>query len=219
MALIQAIPFSFAALFPVVNPIGSSVIFASIAHNASAQELKVLAFKIALYAATLLIVVLFVGSSILRAFGITIPVVLIGGGLVLAYIGWQLLNEPTSSRDGSPDAPTLSDSQANAMAFFPLTMPITAGPGCIAVAIALGAHSIAGSWESTLMNQIGNSIGIILVSISVYFCYRYTRAITQKLGQSGMNVIMRLAAFINLCIGLQLIVHGFHYLLAGYLSA
>lgn len=87
-------------------------------------------------------------------------------------------------------------------------MPVTAGPGCIAVAIALGAHSLTGELNSTLINQLANSIGILLVSLTVFICYRYTYLVTHKLGAAGTQVITRLAAFINLCIGLQLIVHG-----------
>lgn len=210
--IIQVIPFSFAALFPVVNPIGSSVIVMSIANGASPQELKTLAVKISVYAAILLITVLLVGSWILRLFGITIPVVLIGGGLVLAYIGWQLLNAPA---DNNADKMPIQhpESEIDSLAFFPLTMPVTAGPGCIAVAIALGAHSLTGEWDTTLLNQLGNSIGIILVSLTIFICYRYSYVITHKLGQAGTQVIMKLAAFMNLCIGLELMVHGFRYLL------
>jgi len=85
---------------------------------------------------------------------------------------------------------------------------VTSGPGCIAVVIALGAHSVRPVIRDTLLNQAGNTIGILLVSLSIYLCYRYTHVITKKLGESGTEVIMRLAAFLNLCIGLELIWHG-----------
>lgn len=212
--IIQAIPFSFAALFPVVNPIGSSVIVMSIANGATPQQINFLAVKIAIYASILLITVLFIGSWLLRLFGITIPVVLIGGGLVLAYIGWQLLNQPANPSHNNINVKP-SDPDVNSMAFYPLTMPVTAGPGCIAVAIALGAHSIRSEWDATLLNQVGNSIGIMLVGLTIFFCYRYTHDITHKLGTAGTQVIMRLAAFLNLCIGLELIVHGIRYLVTG----
>lgn len=211
LELIQSIPFSFAALFPVVNPIGSSVIFLSVVKNASPQEIRQLALTITIYTAIMLVTVLCLGSWILRIFGITIPVVLIAGGLVLAFIGWQLLNEPAAAvKEGEGIEQT---AQVESLAFFPLTMPITAGPGCIAVAIALGAHSMSHAWEITIWNLIGSAIGIALVSLTVFFCYRYTYIITSKLGKPGTQVIMRLAAFINLCIGLQLMMHGFQQLI------
>jgi multiple antibiotic resistance protein len=214
LELLQAIPFSFGALFPVINPIGSSVIFLTLVNGSSHQELNKLSFKIALYATILLTVVLLAGSWILRLFGITIPIVLIGGGLVLAYIGWQLLNKPEETTSSKNDVASANiDRDADEMAFYPLTMPVTAGPGCIAVAIAIGAHSIQRSLEATLMSQIGNVIGICLVGITIFFCYRYAFAITSKLGTAGTRVIMRLAAFINLCIGLEIMWHGIKYLI------
>lgn len=210
LELIQAIPFAFGALFPVVNPIGSSVIFLSMVQGSSHQEIKHLAFRVALYTAILLTTVLVVGSWILRLFGITIPIVLIGGGLVLAYIGWQLLNQPEASSTQTIN-PADRDTNVARMAFYPLTMPVTSGPGCIAVAMALGAHSIASGtadWQASALGLAGDAIGITLVACLVLFCYRYADAITTKLGASGTQVIMRLAAFINLCIGLELMWHG-----------
>jgi multiple antibiotic resistance protein len=149
----------------------------------------------------------FIGAWLLRLFGITIPIVLIGGGLILANIGWQLLNQPTSS-EKKLAAETASTVTLSNMTFYPLTMPITAGPGCIAVVIALGAHSVSSSWSDMFFNQIGNAMGIALVALTVYLCYRYTHVIAAKLGEAGTAVIMRLAAFFNLCIGLQLAWHG-----------
>lgn len=211
LELIQAIPFSFGALFPVLNPIGSSLIVLSLVNGASSHDLNKLALKIAVYTSIMLIIVLFVGSEILRVFGITIPIVLIGGGLILAYIGWQLLNQPASSTKPTVAAST-SATELNSMSFYPLTMPVTAGPGCIAVVIALGAHNTQANWHSSLLSHIGSSIGILLVAVTIYFCYRYAHVIAAKFGTTGTEVIVRLAAFINLCIGMQLIWRGLQQL-------
>lgn len=213
LELIQAIPFAFAALFPVVNPIGSSVIFLAMVEGSSPKIIHRLAIKIAIYMSVMLTVVLFAGSFILRLFGITIPIVLIGGGFVIAYIGWQLLNKSDTLPEKSIPTDKM-DATVEQMSFYPLTMPITAGPGCIAVAIAVGAHSIVPSWETTSIVQLGNAIGIFFVGVTVFFCYRYAYGIAHKLGESGTKVIMRLAAFINLCIGLQIMWHGVKSLLA-----
>lgn len=213
LELIQAIPFAFGALFPVVNPIGSSVIFLSLVSGSSKQELHKLSLKISIYVTVMLIIVLLVGSWILRLFGITIPIVLIGGGFVLAYIGWQLLAKPDTPPGDKMTSEDI-DEDTDLMAFYPLTMPVTAGPGCIAVAIAIGAHGISNnSWERSVMSLTGSAIGIILIGLSVFLCYYYAYAITSKLGKAGTQVIIRLAAFINLCIGLELVWHGIRYLL------
>lgn len=207
LELLQAIPFAFGALFPVVNPIGSAIIFLSLTNGSSKKELNTLALKISLYITVMLVSVLFFGSWLLRLFGISIPIVLIGGGLVLAYIGWQLLNKPAVPDEKMVNTADL-DKNVDNMAFYPLSMPVTAGPGCIAVAIALGAHSYAHNLQATTLSLIGNAIGIAAVGLTVLICYWYAYAITSKLGSKGTQVIMRLAAFINLCIGLQLIWHG-----------
>lgn len=211
--LIQAIPFSFAALFPVLNPIGSSVIILSLVEGNPPSTLNLLALKISIYTAIMLITVLFAGAGILRLFGITIPIVLIAGGLVLAYIGWQILTQPSDSKDRvKPNTTPEINSDIKSMTFYPLTMPVTAGPGCIAVVIALGAHASKDNLQDTLSQQLGNSIGILLVALTVYLCYRYTHVIADKIGQSGTAVIMRIAAFFNLCIGMELMWHGVEYL-------
>lgn len=214
LELIQAIPFSFAALFPVLNPIGSSVIILSLVEGNPPSTLNLLALKISIYTAIMLITVLLIGTDILRVFGITIPIVLIGGGLVLAYIGWQILTEPSDAKDRVKSSTTPEmKSDIKSMTFYPLTMPVTAGPGCIAVVIALGAHASGDNLQTKLSQQLGNAIGIMLVSLTVYLCYRYTHVIADKIGQSGTAVIMRIAAFFNLCIGMQLMWHGIEYLL------
>lgn len=208
--LLAAIPFSFAALFPVVNPIGSSFVILSIVEGSSTKELNWLAMKIAIYAAIMLIVTLVIGSGLLRVFGITIPIVMIGGGLVLAQIGWQILTQQKTQdqKDNQKIQQAAENTNLQTMAFYPLTMPVTAGPGVLAVAIALGAHASRDSLDDMLLSQGGNAIGIILVSITIYFCYRYAHVITAKIGETGTAVIMRMAGFLNFCIGLELIWHG-----------
>lgn len=208
---IQAISLSFAALFPVVNPLGSAILFLSLTAGASAAVNKRLAEKVAINTFLLLVVVLLSGTWILHFFGISVPIVQIGGGAVVAYIGWTLLNKPYNATQQDPKIN--SDKEAAEMAFFPLTMPITAGPGSIAVAITVGAHEMQPKVIDTFWAQLGSVIGIFLVSILVFLCYRYASRITHRLSASNIQVIVRLAAFINLCIGLEIIWHGIQGLL------
>ena len=94
LQLFQAIPFAFAAIFPVLNPLGSAVIFLTLAPDLTEPEYRQLALRITINTIILLVAVLIAGSWVLRFFGISLPVVQIGGGLVVAYIGWNLLNKP-----------------------------------------------------------------------------------------------------------------------------
>jgi multiple antibiotic resistance protein len=213
ITFIQAIPFTYAALFPLLNPLGAAIIFLSLTQGLPDTALRKLALKVAINTAILLIIVLFAGSWVLRFFGITIPVVEVGGGLVVAYIGWSMLNQ--SGKFAFNNSSTLTtEKDASEMAFFPLTMPMTAGPGCIAVMLAVSAHEVRQPFIFTLLGQLGAVVGILLSAITVFLCYRYAERITRLLGKNGTQVIMRLAAFVNLCIGVQIIWHGITGLLA-----
>lgn len=216
MAIVEGVLFSYAALFPIVNPLGSSIVFLTLVKGSSAQQINQLAFKISLYVMIMLIIVLFVGSWILKIFGITIPIVLISGGLLLAYVGWQMLNKPhddnslhTNRDKNLKQIEKIEDPRA----FYPLTLPVTAGPTCIAITIALGVHSLDTPLEIRMLAMAGYSIGIVLIGVTVFFCYRYSHYIVDKLKEAGRNVVMCLAAFINICIGLQITWHGLSMLI------
>ena len=208
MELIQAILLSFAALFPVVNPIGSSIIFLALVPDASEQEIQKLALKISIYVIVMLILVLFIGSIFFQMFGVTTPIVLIGGGCLLVHVGWSMLNHPEDSKLMDMSINQMEKVTYHHKAFYPLTVPVTASPSCLAITIALGAHLPEKDWELIIVSKIGYSIGIILTGMSVYFCYRYSSAILNKLKSTGKNVLMCLASFMNLCIGLEVIWHG-----------
>lgn len=213
---IQAIPFSYAALFPVLNPLGSAVIFLSLTMGMSEQALQHLAGKVAINTFILLVAVLLTGSWILGFFGISIPVVQIAGGLVMASIGWRLLNQTSTNKNNETTVDNTGH-DLNAMAFFPLTMPLTAGPGSIAVTLTVGAHEIRKTVFATVCGQLGAIVGILLAAATVFLCYRYAYRLTQMLGASGTQVIMRLSAFVNVCIGIQIIWHGVHGLITFYM--
>ncbi len=209
----QIILFTFAALFPVLNPLAGAMIFLNLTRGAPRTLLNKLALEVALNTFILLVVVLFTGSWILTFFGITIPIVEIAGGFVVAFLAWAVLNEPVS--DPSENNPIENDKAVKDMAFFPLTMPLTAGPGCFAVTLAISAHETHKKLIDTVLSQASATVGILLASMTVWICYRYAKSITKKLGQSGSSVIMRLAAFINVCIGLQIMWRGIQGLLTG----
>lgn len=209
----QAIPFSYMALFPVLNPLGGAFIFMTLTVGASEAILKTLCKRIAINTFILLSIILLVGTYILNFFGITVAIVQVAGGIVVAYIGWSLLNQApdTTSGGDEPTQESACEIKKNLLSksFYPLTMPITAGPGCMAVTLTIGAHeSTAGGLQASLLNQLGAITGLLLGAVTVYICYRNAVRITAKLGENGTHVIMRLSAFINFCIGLQIAWHG-----------
>ena len=135
---IKVLALTFVTLFPVVNPIGDAPIFLSLTRRYPPSAQEILARKTAVYGFTLLAVSFLFGSEILSFFGITLVVIQITGGLIVASTGWSLLNQQVAASSGEQASGTLEDALQHA--FYPLTLPITVGPGCISIAITLGAH-------------------------------------------------------------------------------
>src|SRR5271170_6075236 len=130
MLVLKFVPLGFSALLPVINPIGSAVIFLGLVRYADHPTRKVLARLIAFNTVWFLVIVQITGAYVLRVFGISLPVVQVAGGLVLASMGWVLLNEKDpESRNATPAATSSLESLEDKI-FYPLTFPITAGPGC-----------------------------------------------------------------------------------------
>jgi multiple antibiotic resistance protein len=199
----------YAGLFPIVNPIGGAPVFLGLTASCSEAERNSLARRVSINSFLLLAGSLFIGSHVLEFFGITLPVVRIAGGLVLIAFGWKLLQsgaDVESERSGNADTPS------SAMdSFYPLTMPLTVGPGSMSVAIALGSQRPSGSLDLYQLALLAGAavIGIVATAVTVYICYRYAERIIAMLGKSGTNVVVRLSAFILLCIGIQILWTGY----------
>jgi multiple antibiotic resistance protein len=204
----------YAGLFPIVNPIGSAPLFLSLTGARTEDERHVLARRVAINSALLLIGSMFIGSHLLVFFGITLPVVRLAGGLVLIAFGWKLLHSGIDP-DGGSTAGTESRS-ASLDSFYPLTMPLTVGPGSISVAIALGSQRPAGAPEWSHLALLGSAAiaGIIAMALTIYVCYRFAENTIALLGKAGTNVVVRLSAFILLCIGIQILWTGYSTLAA-----
>jgi multiple antibiotic resistance protein len=210
---VGAIPVSFTALMPCVNPIGTAIILLSLTRAADSKTRQQLARRIALNTALLLIGSLFAGSYLLQFFGVSLPIVEAVGGLVLATMGWRMLNQ-RDQVDADKTATQTEPAGLWQSAFYPFTFPITIGPGCIAVAITLSAHSHRDTVLGTGLTQAGFVVGILAVSVLVYLCFQYSEGITKRLGVSGTSVLMRLISFLVACIGAQIAWDGISALLA-----
>jgi multiple antibiotic resistance protein len=200
----------FVALFPVVNPIGDAPIFLALTRQYPQSARRILARKIAAYGFMLLAVSFVFGSQILDFFGISIVIIQIAGGLVLAASGWTLLNQKDNASSESEASETLEDALEHA--FYPLTLPITVGPGCISIAITLGAHfrhqAGPGFEHGYPRHLIAGLIGMFLVCVLVLVCYGRADRLTKLLGKSGTTILTRLSSFILLAIGVQIMWNG-----------
>src|SRR5215471_16252963 len=204
--------FFLSALFPIVNPLGNSPIFLVLTREYSPAERKGLSRRIAINSFFLLLGSYFVGTYILSFFGISIPVVQVGGGLIVISTGWAMLKQP--------DDDVRSEVQQHGrqpdpfrQAFYPLTMPLTVGPGSISVAITLGANAVHRQGVS-FFAMLAAVIASVLIALSIYLCYGFADRLARVLGPTAMTVILRLSSFLLVCIGVQILWNGASALLA-----
>jgi len=196
----------FAALLPIVNPLGAAPVFLAMTRYADDPTRAVLARKVTVNSFVLLMASVFVGTYVLEFFGLSVPVVQVGGGLIVCSVAWDLLRGADVSKKAGPEG--LTDPEAVATeAFYPLTLPLTVGPGSISVAITIGANHPQ-SVRSFLAASLSSLLGVVLICISVYLCYRYAERLSKFLGGTGTAVVVRLSAFILLCIGVQIMWNG-----------
>ncbi|WP_395065720.1 MarC family protein [Paraburkholderia silvatlantica] len=213
-SLISDILFGFIGLISIINPFSGAFVFLDRTATLTDEERRVLAKRVAVNAFFVLVAAFFVGTPILHFFGISMEALRIGGGLAVAVAGWQMLNAP-EPEPPSVDLPPrpVSPSSAAGKVFFPLTIPLTTGPGSIATAIALNAnrtHKLS-AW---VLSSVASLVISLLVMLVIYYVYSRSARLSQYLGVEGTRVAMRVSSFLLLCIGVQIILTG----LTGFLT-
>jgi multiple antibiotic resistance protein len=200
---------AFSALLPLVNPLGDALVFLSIVGSAPPSVYHALARRIAISTTIFLISIELGGTLLLKFFGISLPVVQISGGLALAAMGWKLLNQEEADEKAAPpaahDEGLLSLEQK---VFYPFTFPITAGPGCIVVMVTLSAHATGRGLIPSVMAHAGIVIAVVLLSLAVFLCYGHAPTITARISPQTVHGVLRLIAFVLLCIGVQITLNG-----------
>ena len=197
-----------AAVFPVVNPPGAALVFLSMTKYASANERRWLARRVAMNAFFVMVGSLLIGAFILKVYGISVPVLRVAGGLVVASTGWTLLSAGAHKETDKLIANERQTDYAS-QAFYPLTLPLTTGPGTIAVMISLGlSRSSYSDLSQDLRDVVATLLAAIVIAGTVYFCFAYSDRVERMLGQGGTDIMVRLSAFILFCIGVQIIWSG-----------
>jgi multiple antibiotic resistance protein len=176
----------------------------------------VLARRIALNGFVLLAISILIGTNILAFFGISLPVVQVGGGMVVIATAWSLLNRKDEDWRHESKHPA-RPSDLSRPAFYPLTLPLTVGPGSISVAITLGANRPSGN-EPHWSYLTAAILGAADVAITIYISYRFAQSLARVLGDTAMSVVIRLSSFILLCIGVQIGWNGVSALLRSGIS-
>ena len=203
---------AFPGLFSIVNPLGGAFIFLSATRRLTPELREPLARWVAIHSFVLLSVSLYVGAYVLSFFGISMPVLRVGGGIVIAMAAWKMLNAEDDAKP-TVDIGRLEPGSASRLAFYPLTMPITTGPGSMSVAIALGTSRPPGA-ANLLPFLIGSLATVVLLCLAIYALYRYADRIAQWMGPTGSSIVMRLSAFLLFCIGIQVLWTGVAALVA-----
>jgi len=207
---------TFAALFPIVNPLEGAPLFYVLTRELPQERQHVLARQVAFNGLALLLGSMVLGPWLLVFFGIELPVVRIAGGLVVTSLGWKLLSQEQWSDHPSHQVP--QDAMARAGAFYPLTMPLTVGPGSMSVAVSIGSRKPVSGFNLTdfALYGVGAACGLVAVAISIYVAYRFAGNLSRFLGTSGIEVLVRLSAFILMCIGIEFLWSGYLALKAAH---
>ncbi len=218
-AIVRTALVTLAALLPITNPPGNAPIFLALTKAMDENERRAMARRVGLNCLVLLVAAAYVGNYVLAFFDISIPVVRVGGGLLVAATAWRLLAaEDAASGDAPGSSRKASAEEVAGRAFYPLSFPITVGPGSISIAITLGA-SLPARGVPRLATSLGLMLGICVASVAIWLAYRYASKLVRLLGTTGTAVFLRLSAFILLCIGVQICWEGVAELLAPWRPA
>jgi multiple antibiotic resistance protein len=193
------------ALFPIVDPLGGSPIFLSLTKQYLPSERRALSRQIAFNSFFLMVGSYLIGTHILSFFGISLPAVQIGGGLVVVSTGWTMLKRRDED-DRNVMHRSVHGEEIFHQAFYPLTLPLTVGPGSISVAITLGANASHSGFN--ILAILAAVIGSAVIALSIFLCYGFADRLAQMLGPTAMTVILRLTSFLLVCIGVQIVWNG-----------
>lgn len=200
---VSAFVLAFSTFLPVINPFSGAMFFCTMTSTLSDRDRAYVANRVTLYCLIILIVCLTCGHLILSFFGISVGVLRVAGGCVLFAAGWNALNAPTHD-DVPGEQPELSRTKLKSMAFYPFTLPLTTGPGAIAVSVALSA---------SLPRDVGHIAGTLAATVAtvavIWACYRYADRVSKAVGATGADALARVFAFILICLGVSIWWQGF----------
>jgi multiple antibiotic resistance protein len=189
---------TFLALFPIVNPFGAVPLFFSLTSNFSTKDRNKTALRTALYVIAILVTFLFFGRFVLHFFGISLPVLNIAGGLIVANTAWGMVTASSRiTEDETSEAITKDD-----ISLTPMAMPMLSGPGSIGVVMGVAAHA------SSNIAYLGMVIGIFVLGVTIYFFLRAGGPLVKRLGPTGAGAINRIFGFLILAIAVQLVWDG-----------
>ena len=217
---IAAFLLGYPALFSIVNPLSGAFIFREVAAHRDPLERATLARQVATYALVVMVGALWAGSFMLAFFGISLAALRVAGGLVVALSGWDLLNNPQKREDRKQEQAAPSEATPEStqdVALFPLTIPITTGPGTIAVAVALGSGHPR-TFPGAVWFFVGMTAAAAALALTIWITYHSADRVARMMGPTGSRTISRLAAYPLLCVGVQILIAGVEDVLSPLLT-
>jgi len=207
------------ALLSIVNPLGGALIYYRVTADRTERDRVALAWRVAAYSAMVMLTALWIGASLMNFFGVSLDALRIAGGLVVAVTAWEMLStsKQKERETHKEEQAVATDGSSDDVAFFPLTMPFTTGPGTISVAIALSASRPSTAVELVPF-FVGLSAAAVVVAILVGLCYASAERVVALMGPGRARVLTRLSAFLLLCIGVQIFLTGTQHALATVLN-
>jgi multiple antibiotic resistance protein len=191
---------TFGALLPIANPFSTAPVFVAITRDMASNRRNHQARMAAIYTAAVLIGALVAGAIVLEFFGISIPALRVAGGLIVAKVGFGMLNpapEEALPEESAEEALHMRD-----IAFTPIAMPLLSGPGSIAVTITMATE------VERPREYLAVALGIVLVAAVSWLILRSSTRVTRFLGTTGMTALTRLMGFLLVCIGVQFVALG-----------
>lgn len=207
MELFRAIGLGLVVLLPLANPLTTIALFLGLAGNMNKQQRDRIAFMTAVNVFAIMMVAYYAGQLVMSTFGISIPGLRVAGGLIVAFIGFRMLFPAPKPHHGGT-AEDQSDSEDTNIAFVPLAMPSTAGPGTIAMIIS-SASTVRQSDEfPAWVIHTAAPLIFLIIGLILWICLRSSGSIMRIVGKGGIDAISRLMGFLLVCMGVQFIING-----------
>jgi multiple antibiotic resistance protein len=210
---------AFSVLLPLINPVGPSLVFLGLVGDQPSKVFRSLARRIAINNIVFLAIIELLGAAILTFFGMSLPIVQLAGGIVIAVMGWGVLNERSigeNTKNKGAECGAHNDAQMQHLEegiFYPFTFPITSGPGTLVGLLTLTAHISNQILVQNILAHVGVFLAVVVITVLCYFCYAYAPKVSRAIPPSTAHGILRVIAFILLCIGVQIAWNGFSALL------
>jgi multiple antibiotic resistance protein len=213
LTILNSFLIAFTALLPLINPVGTALVFFGLVGDAPAPLYRHLARRIAINNVVFLAIIELLGVTILNFFGISLPIVQFSGGIVIAAMGWSVLNQRDAratsvKKQEETDQDDVKEHDFEQEIFYPFTFPITSGPGTLVALLTVTAHNTSHRLSRNVLSHVGVFLAIVVLSVLVYFCYGYAPRIAKAIPQSTAHGILRVIAFILFCIGVQISWNG-----------